>query len=53
MLLVIMSHIYAKLSLGVTEHDSKGHKVLGQAWDNETDELKFDLSKTGKKRNTH
>ena len=40
---------YAKLSLGVTEHDSKGHKVLGQAWDNETDELKFDLSKTGEK----
>ena len=28
---------YAKLSLGVIEHDSKDHKVLGQAWDNDTD----------------
>ena len=39
---------YAKLSLGVIEHDSKDQKVLGQAWDNDTDELKFDFRRLGK-----
>ena len=49
MLLVIMNRSYARLSLGVIEYDSKNHKVLGQAWDNETGELKFDFSKTGER----
>ena len=43
---------YAKLSLGSTEHDFKTHKVLGQSWDNETDEMKFNLSKTGERAKT-
>ena len=43
---------YAKLSLGSTEHDLKTHRVLGQSWDNETDEMKFNLSKTGERAKT-
>ena len=37
---------HAKLSLGSTEHDLKTSKVLGQSWDNETHETKFNLSNT-------
>ncbi|XP_028416894.1 uncharacterized protein LOC114541114 [Dendronephthya gigantea] len=36
---------YARLSLGAVGGESKGHKVLGQVWDNHKDELKFEISK--------
>ena len=38
--------------MGSTEHDLKTHKMLGQSWDNETDEMKFNLSKTRERAKT-
>ncbi|XP_028416058.1 uncharacterized protein LOC114539642 [Dendronephthya gigantea] len=43
---------YARLSLGAVGGESKGHKVLGQVWDNHKDELKFEISKVGEKAET-
>ena len=43
---------YAKLSLGVTGCESKCHKVLGQAWDNKSDEFKFEIAKVGERAKT-
>jgi hypothetical protein len=43
---------YAKLSLGMKGTEPKCHKVLGQLWDNNKDELKFEVAKTGEKART-
>jgi hypothetical protein len=43
---------YAKLSLGMKGTESKCHKVLGHVWDNNKDELKFEVAKTGEKART-
>ena len=43
---------YVKLSLGSTERDLKTHKVLGQSFYNETDEINFNLSKTVERAKT-
>ena len=43
---------YAKLSLGVTGCESKCHKMLGQAWDNKSEEFKFEIAKVGERAKT-
>ena len=43
---------YAKLSLGVTGCESKCCKVLGMAWDNKSDEFKFEIAKVGERAKT-
>ena len=40
---------YAKLSLGAAGDEAKGHKVLGQLWDNHRDNFRFEIAKVGEK----
>ena len=40
---------YSKLSLGAAGDEAKGHKVLGQLWDNHRDKFRFAIAKVGEK----
>ena len=43
---------YAKSSLEIKGCESHCHKVLGQAWDNDMDEFRFEVAKAGEKAQT-